>query len=201
MTRMQFPPELIYRIVYFLIHESQTDIDQLGVNIKPPWSSVHGFSQVSRTFRTIFLENWFQRLYITSWDDVTSQDILMFPDIFGWAKELHCVQKPSPASTQYWTTNGLTKVRKVRLDWPCSLRPPYYSMSSSYEAAVLFFAPTGAARITDFDLRGVDYPTPRVIYAIANTFSALQRLRLTLPEIWCGLCNTCSTPNSKTLSL
>lgn len=86
MTRMQLPPELISHIVYFLVHDSQNETDQLGVNIKPPWSSVHGFSLASRTFRAIFLENWFQRLYITAWDDVTSKDILMFPDIFVWAK-------------------------------------------------------------------------------------------------------------------
>ncbi|KAF8904574.1 hypothetical protein CPB85DRAFT_966012 [Mucidula mucida] len=45
------PPELISHIVYFLVHDSQNETDQLGVNIKPPWSSVHGFSLASRTFR------------------------------------------------------------------------------------------------------------------------------------------------------
>ena len=83
-TDMQFPLELVHHVVHYLVFESGGSSQEQEVNIKPPWSSVDGFSQSSRAYRAVLLEHWFQRLYLTCASDLTSHD---FPEInTKWTK-------------------------------------------------------------------------------------------------------------------
>lgn len=96
------------------------------------------------------------------------------------------MQRSSPTPIQIWNIDVLAQLRAIRMDW-LDRHSPYRPSGLN-----LFFLGSQCLRITEFDCRA-DFPTPMLITSIADTFPALRCLRLRQANIWCGLCNTCST--------
>ncbi|KAJ7628563.1 hypothetical protein FB45DRAFT_40616 [Roridomyces roridus] len=174
---LALPIELVTAIIDYALAA------QDSLTNKASWDSVSPLSLASKIYRTLVLEAWFRVLLTKDPADV-SFIASKFREIrSSWTRELFCKPQLLDGSQdlEVWDLTGFRRLHTVRVDCKsCSLARqfPFRSVPLS---------------ITELELLDVYWPSPFVMQGVADIFPALRTLKLRLPRIWCGLCNTCSS--------
>lgn len=84
---MLLPTELIREIVEHALGECRAEQRRFdnSCNVKPPWARIHALSTVSRLFRILTLESWFERLYLRREKELGWME-REWPDVFDWVR-------------------------------------------------------------------------------------------------------------------
>ncbi|OBZ77493.1 hypothetical protein A0H81_01978 [Grifola frondosa] len=116
---------------------------------------------VSKTFRTIALEAWFETFFAT----LPAHVLDAWPEVGTWTRELHCVEHGSDHDKLpfQWDLRAFNRLRKLRLD--------FNPLVSNAMLLLRFAHPKHVAgNLQELELRV---------------------LKLAQERIWCGLCNIC----------
>ncbi|KAI0916255.1 hypothetical protein AcW1_009919 [Taiwanofungus camphoratus] len=182
MSISTLPTELVREIILYAVHNAcpSTLVPATASRSKPEWKCIENLSLVSRTFRILFLEAWFEIFVAKDPSDLLQIDI--YSQISSWTSQLHCRDRDRALhddDTQ-WDLRRFPRVCKLRLD----VDPLDYNYR-------LRFRHTPPA-LQELEMHDHPWPSPMVMQSIAETFPELRVLKLSQNAIWCGLCNTCN---------
>ncbi|KAF9269840.1 hypothetical protein L218DRAFT_890746 [Marasmius fiardii PR-910] len=190
-TTTTLPIELVREIISQVFYQTPPDKDEVGITSKPSWSLASSLFVASKTFRVLALEFWFSTLFIKRPSDLLDSG-LMFDEIKShWTRELHCVQClpfDSTSTLPIWKIQGFQRLKSFRFDWVMPIPDDQSLLAHGFREQPM---------ITKLDVRGMEWPSPKVMKSIASLFPALEFLHLEQDSVWCGLCHTCSVPSFK----
>ncbi|KZP13549.1 hypothetical protein FIBSPDRAFT_960464 [Athelia psychrophila] len=174
------PTELICAIAESLVSERRAEPPQFdnSCSVKQRWGAIGALSTASKLFRAIALEAWFQRLYLSSEDELNYLTH-HWPAVFDWVREIHFV---IAGASEAWSLRRFARVRRIRIDLldTASYGFPFTDVPAS---------------LAHLNIRNINWPSPGVYATIATTFRHIQTLHIHQPRVWCGLCNVCEIPN------
>ncbi|KAH9923530.1 uncharacterized protein B0H18DRAFT_465037 [Fomitopsis serialis] len=197
------PVELLYVIIFYFV-DSRTPgrTSSLArdkgypwrpvVAIKPEWHEVQPLTLVSKVFREIVLEAWFQTyvMYIPKLH-LSEEWLSTIPGVVSWTRILHCIV---PYQMIGGVANGFfnsemdltmfTHLRKVQFD-----AHPY---EDAYVATRTLRLGIVLPTVLEFELRYHLRPSPDQLVHMPNVFPNLQVLDLHQERAWCSLCDTCN---------
>ncbi|KAK7049922.1 hypothetical protein VNI00_005352 [Paramarasmius palmivorus] len=179
------PVEIFREIVRHVLGSKETS-DVIGFSSKPSWCRISSLVYSSKLLRALSLERWFQTLYISTPGDIIDGS-LVFPEIKkSWTRELHCILHETESSQmERWEIEGFKRLNKIRFDWIKPM-PNDQSFTSTWFQSTI--------PMTELEIRGMEWPSPKVVSSIARTFPHLEILRLQQDTVWCGLCYLCCVP-------
>jgi len=195
------PVELLYVIIFYFV-DSRTPGRPSSLarddeyywhpvkSLKPEWHEVQPLTLVSKVFREIALEAWFQTFALPASEFHLCEEWLpTIPGVLSWTRTLHWI-------TPYEMSHGLglgffsremdltmfTHLRKVQFD-----AIPY---DDAYDAIRTLgkVPPT----VHEFEMRYHLRPSPDQLVHMPDGFPNLQVLDLHQERAWCSLCNTCN---------
>ncbi|KZT70635.1 hypothetical protein DAEQUDRAFT_725176 [Daedalea quercina L-15889] len=201
------PFELLDEIVFWYFHSCipgpSTPISLVpkdSRSSKPDWHAVQPLTVVSKAFRRLVLEAWFQTIIVR--DHVHLVESPPIPEVASWARAVHWIN-PLAARIQNsprhelpadaFEDNGSILDRRAGLAALNRIRRLRYDAMNGYFVPGTFKLVGGLPhRIVELELWYHIWPSPgNAIMPIADTFPNLQVLELRQETVWCSLCNTC----------
>ncbi|KAI3614297.1 hypothetical protein WG66_000128 [Moniliophthora roreri] len=184
------PIELLREIVQHALYSHTGGLeDGICSRNKPSWNRISSLVSSSKLLRALALEQWFWRLRVHTPEDLLDENLVFSEIKLSWTRELHCTlsdQLQAPPGP--WVIEEFKRLNKLRIDWTDPMPADQSFHTTSFQIIPM---------ITELDVRGMEWPSPKVMASIATTFPNLEVLRLQQDTVWCGLCHLCCVPGFK----